>query len=133
MTNAVVKVQLIGQESFGYSQVVPWLIALAAFSFSLYQYLANTRVKRLDYLDNLAKTLREEPLLRTAVIMLDWEVRTTELNEERYPYSVICVLQADQNWACIASSDRARRLSRSGLIPGSQKCLRTRKTPPPSV
>lgn len=71
----------------------PWLIAAAALGFSIYQFFTQTKIKRLEYLDGLAKTMRDEPLLGIATQMLDWEVRTIEFEEKRYVYSVT-MLQA---------------------------------------
>jgi hypothetical protein len=83
------KVELVKQSSaIDWGGSAPWLIALGALVFSVYQYRTTTRIKRLEYLDGLAKTMREEPLLKVATQMLDWEVRTIEFDEERYVYSV---------------------------------------------
>jgi len=81
------EVELI-QHGFSWGEVAPWLVALGALGFSIYQYFTTTRVKRLEYLDQLAKTMRDEPLLRVAALMLDWEVRTIEYAGNRYVYSV---------------------------------------------
>jgi hypothetical protein len=83
------KVELVKQSGgLDWGGAAPWLIALGALIFSIYQYRTTTRIKRLEYLDGLAKTMREEPLLKVAAQMLDWEVRTIEFEEERYVYSV---------------------------------------------
>jgi hypothetical protein len=84
-----IKVELLGRDnSFSWAQAAPWLVALSALAFSIYQYFVNTRLKRMEYLERLAETIREEPLLRVATQILDWEVCTIEFDEKRYVYSL---------------------------------------------
>ena len=94
LTNDITKVQLISDDRLNLGETAAWLIALLALAFSIYQYFSTTRVKRLEYLDSLAVSLREEPLLRAATIMLDWEVRTLEVEDKFYAYSVLLLPRA---------------------------------------
>ncbi len=75
-------------DGFNWGQAAPWLVALVALAFSIYQYYSTARVKRLEYLDGLARTAREDPYIKAAMLMLDWDVRTIELNGKRFVYSV---------------------------------------------
>lgn len=85
--DAAFRVELV-KHGPDWGDAAPWLVALGALAFSIYQFFTTTRVKRLEYLDGLAKTVRDEPLLQVATQMLDWEVRTIEFRAKRYVYSV---------------------------------------------
>ena len=83
-----IKVELSKQSNgFDFGEASPWLVALAALGFSVYQYYTNTRVKRLEYLNGLAKEMRKDPLIGLATQMLDWEVRTFKFEGKTHVYS----------------------------------------------
>jgi hypothetical protein len=90
-----IKVELSKQSNgFDFGQAAPWLVALVALGFSVYQYIANTRIKRLEYLAGLAKEMLEDPLIQVATQMLDWEVRTIEFKGKKYVYSILMLMRA---------------------------------------
>ena len=69
-----------------YIPVFSAVIAAGGVVFGLYQYLVGRRVKRLEYLDGLAKTMREDPLLKAATLLLDWDLREITVGEKKFIY-----------------------------------------------
>jgi hypothetical protein len=82
-------VQLIGTEKgIDYVTLVSLFIGVAGFVFGGYQFFVNRRGKRIEYLDSLMKRFREEPLLKSSMMLLDWEYRTIKIGERQVDYKI---------------------------------------------
>lgn len=69
-------VRLIGPDKgFDYVTLISISIGFSGFVFGTYQFFLSKRWKRLEYLDSLMKRFREDPLLKAASMLLDWESR----------------------------------------------------------
>jgi len=68
--------------------IISLLIGFLGFLFGTYQFLVSRRWKRIEYMDSLIKQFREEPLLVTASVLLDWTVRPVKIGERVVDYCV---------------------------------------------
>lgn len=75
-------------QGFNWAAAMPWFVALASLGFGYYQYWFNHRIKRLEYLDALAKRPDDDPLLRSAFEILDWDARLIKIRRKKFAYHV---------------------------------------------
>ena len=86
-TNTVLQVKLIAAEKgWDVLNTISLLIAVGGFVFGFYQFFVSARLKRVEYLDALLKRLREEPLLKAATLLLDWDVRPVQIGDHAFDY-----------------------------------------------
>lgn len=77
-----------GSSGLDLTTIVSLVIGVAGLLFGIYQYFIGRRGKRIEYLDGLVKRLREEPLLKSATLLLDWETRDIKIGERTVDFDV---------------------------------------------
>jgi hypothetical protein len=86
-TNTILQVKLIAEDKgWDVLNVISLLIAVGGFVFGFYQFFVSARLKRVEYLDALLKRLREEPLLKSATVLLDWDERPVTIGDHTFNY-----------------------------------------------
>ena len=81
-------------QGFNWATAAPWLVTLASLGFGFYQYWFNHRIKRLEYLDHLAKRPDDDPMLKSAFELLDWDARLMKIGRQKFAYKVFMLQDA---------------------------------------
>ena len=90
-----VHVQLLsGNDGLNLTTIISLLVGVLGLLFGIYQYVISKRWKRMEYLDALMKRFREEPLLKSAGMLLDWETRPILIGDRTVDYNVTMLAHA---------------------------------------
>ena len=84
-----VHVQLLsGNDGLNLTTIISLLVGVLGLLFGVYQYVISKRWKRMEYLDALIKRFREEPLLKSAAMLLDWETRSIVMDKRTIDFDI---------------------------------------------
>ena len=87
-TNTILQVKLITEDKgWDVLNTISLLIAVGGFVFGFYQFFSNARLKRLEYLETLLRQMREDAMLKTATVLLDWDVREVTIGDRSFTYN----------------------------------------------